>query len=78
MLVMGEISRKRMASDAVTTLTGRRITNLAIRDQRPSSFWTIPLLRTTPLLILLPKIASIAGSGMSAPTTASATTAAPA
>ncbi|CAB4664905.1 unannotated protein [freshwater metagenome] len=62
----------------MTTGIGRRITKRAVDAQRPSLFGMIALLRTTPLSILCPSIAKIAGSGISAPATASATTDVPA
>ena len=77
-LVIGAAKIPKTRSEPITTGTGRRITFRAVCAQRPSSFGVIPDLRTTPLSILCPKRAIIAGNGTSAPITASETTLTPA
>ena len=74
----GAASTVNIIKDRTTTETGLRITNLATSAHLPSSLVTFTLLRTKPLSILLPKIASKAGSAIKAPRTAINTTVIPA
>ena len=64
--------------ESTTTVTGRRITNLAVCAQRPSSLGVIALFRTTSLSTRWPSIARMAGRGIKAPSIAIATTVTPA
>ncbi|CAB4685500.1 unannotated protein [freshwater metagenome] len=78
MFLTGAASTVKIIKDRTTTEIGLRITNLATSAHLPSSFVTFTLLRTNPLSILVPKIASKAGSAINAPATAIRTTVIPA
>ena len=78
MLVIGAAITPRMTKERTTAATGRFITRRAVCAQRPSSFGVIAERRTTPLSILDPIRARIAGKPTIAPTTAIATTDTPA